>query len=133
MKKVLLALIILIPSTGLILLPAEVILHFNASGMADRTISRTASILLYTVFSIFLTFVPSLIARGFGSFFNARIPYVLRVFSICLGIWTFLFWILIIVANTIGHGHLSATGTWLVSIVLLIPVVLFLELNNPTA
>ncbi len=134
MKTIQASLIILIPLAGFVFLPSEVTSHFDASGAADATLPRTAFILLFTALSACLTFGPSFIARGLGSSFHRRIPKFLNLYGICFGVWTFLFWVLIIIANTIGHGHLSTTGTYLISIVLLAPIaVILLPQTNPNS
>jgi hypothetical protein len=131
MKKIQLALIILIPLLGFGLLPSEVISHFDANGTADATLPRVACILLFTVLSSILTFGPGLVAKGLGPSFDQRVPRFLRCYGLCFGVWTLLLWILIIIANTIGHGKLSTLGVWSIGVVLLIPIsLLFVPKTN---
>lgn len=126
MVKFQLALIFLIPLLGFGFLPPEVISHFDANGAADATLPRGAFILLFTALSTLVTFGPGLVAKGFGPSFGQRIPRFLKVYGLCFGVWALLFWILIIIANTIGHGGLSTVGVWLIGLVLLIPISLLL-------
>ena len=125
-KNIQLALILLIPLLGFLFLPTEVISHFDAKGTADATLPRAALILIFTIFSAILTLGPGRVARGLGSSFGERIPRILRCYGSCFGVWTFLFWILVIIANTMGHGKLSVVGTWAISVVLLVPLSLLL-------
>ncbi|MGL4399382.1 MAG: hypothetical protein ACRCXD_05915 [Luteolibacter sp.] len=126
MKKIQVALIVLIPLLGFSLLPPDVISHFDTSGTADTTLPRVACILLFTAISSILTFGPGFIAKGFGPSFDRRVPRFLKAYGLCFGVWALLFWILIIIANTIGHGNLSTVGVWLIGSVLLIPISIFL-------
>lgn len=126
MKKIQLALIILIPLLGLVFLPLEVISHFDANGTADATLPRLACILLFTALTSILTFGPSLVAKRFESSVDQRIPRFLRGYGLCFGVWALLFWILIIIANTIGHGKLSTVGVWSIGVVLVMPISLLL-------
>lgn len=126
MKMTRLAVITLIPLLGFAFLPSEVASHFDAAGRADATLPRAALILVFTVFSALLTFGPGVIARGVGSSFGERIPRIIQCYGLCFGVWTLLFWGLIIFANTLGEGRLSTAGTWAISIVLFAPISLLL-------
>ena len=94
--------------------------------MADDSLPRNVLILVFTGLSALLTFGIAAISRIVPQSFEERVGVFLEYYGLSFGIWMLLMWVLVIVANNFGNGHISTIGVWVISVVLVAPLTLLL-------